>query len=93
MLRIIDKQTKLFLRDDLDFNHENEIGLDAPSPFEMFPNKVFNHPKWNGEAWEEGATQEYIESLKAQAEPQEPSESERLEALEMLMVDILGGGF
>ena len=28
-----------------------------------------------------------------QTKPQEPSESERLEALEMLMVDILGGGF
>ena len=28
-------------------------------------------PKWNGESWEEGATQEYIDSLKS--EPQEPS--------------------
>lgn len=51
----------------------------------------FYRPKWNGEAWEEGATQEYIDSLKAQ--PQDPTEAERLEALEMLMVDILGGGF
>ncbi len=28
-----------------------------------------------------------------EAQPQEPTEAERLEALEMLMVDILGGGF
>ena len=30
---------------------------------------------------------------KPQPQPQEPTESDRLEALEMLMVDILGGGF
>lgn len=50
-------------------------------------------PKWNGESWVEGMTAEEIEALKAQAQPQEPTESERLEALEVLMVDILGGGF
>ncbi len=83
--RIINKQTKLFLRDDFDFNEETEIGL------EVEPSQGLYIPKWNGEAWEEGATQEYIDSLKS--EPQEPTESERLEALEMLMVDILGGGF
>ena len=87
ILRIIDKETKNFLRDDFHFNPETEIALTAP------PSQGLYIPKWNGEAWEEGATQEYIDSLKAQAEPQEPTESERLEALEMLMVDILGGGF
>lgn len=87
MKRIIDKNTKIFLRDDFDFNEEIEIGL------EVEPAQGFYLPKWNGEAWEEGATQEYIDSLKAQAKSREPSESERLEALEMLMVDILGGGF
>ncbi len=87
MLRIIDKNTKLFLRDDFEFKPETEIGLEAE------PAQGLYLPKWNGEAWEEGATQEYIDNLKAQAEPQEPTEAERLEALEMLMVDILGGGF
>ena len=87
ILRIIDKETKNFLRDDFHFNPETEIALTAP------PSQGLYIPKWNGEAWEEGATQEYIDSLKAQAEPQEPTESERLEVLEMLMVDILGGGF
>ena len=85
MKRIIDKQTNLFIRDDFDFDEETEIGL------EVEPSQGLYIPKWNGERWEEGATQEYIDSLKP--EPQEPSESERLEALEMLMVDILGGGF
>lgn len=85
MLRIIDNQTKLFIRDDFTFNPETEIGL------EVEPSQGLYTPKWNGESWEEGATQEYIDSLKPQ--PPEPTESERLEALEMLMVDILGGGF
>ena len=85
MLRIIDKQTKLFLRDDFEFNPETEIGLEVELARGLYL------PRWNDETWEEGATQEYIDSLKPQ--PQEPTESERLEALEMLMVDILGGGF
>ena len=87
ILRIIDKQTKLFIRDDFTFNEETEIGLYVE------PAQGLYKPKWNGESWEEGATQEYIDSLKAQAEPQEPTESDRLEALEMLMLDVLGGGF
>lgn len=87
MLRIIDKETKLFIRDDFIFDTEMEIGL------EVAPSQGLYIPKWNGETWEEGATKEYIETMKAQAETQEPTESERLEALEMLMVDILGGGF
>ena len=83
MKRIIDKQTKLFIRDDFDFDSETEIGL------EVEPSQALYIPKWNGEAWEEGATQEYIDSLKS--EPPEPTEAERLEALEMLMLDVLGG--
>lgn len=85
IMRIIDKETKEFLRDDFHFNPETEIGLDVE------PAQGLYQPRWNGEEWVEGATQEYIDSLKPQT--QEPTESERLEALEMLMVDILGGGF
>ncbi len=85
MKRIIDKQTNLFIRDDFTFDESTEIGLDVE------PAQGLYAPKWSGEAWEEGATQEYINSLKPQ--PQDPTEAERLEALEMLMVDILGGGF
>ena len=85
MLRIIDKQTNLFMRDDFEYNEEIEIGLDVE------PAQGLYQPRWNGEAWEEGATQEYIDSLQSQLS--EPTEAERLEALEMLMLDILGGGF
>ena len=88
ILRIIDKQTNLFIRDDFNFNPETEIGL------EVEPSQGLYIPKWNGEAWEEGATQEYIDSLKAQAEPQEPSLEERIQALEVMELErILGGGF
>ena len=83
--RIIDKNTKLFIRDDFVFDQDTEDAINAP------PVDAKYKARWNGETWEEGATQEYIDSLKPQ--PQEPTESERLEALEMLMVDILGGGF
>ena len=86
--RIVDKETKLFLRDDFDFNRESEIGL------EVEPSQGLYIPKWNGEAWEEGATQEYIVNLKAQAQPQEPSLEDRIQALEAMELErILGGGF
>ena len=88
MLRIIAKQTKLFIRDDFDFDSETEIGL------EVEPAQGLYIPKWNGESWEEGATPEYIDSLKAQSEPQEPSLEERIQALEAMELErILGGGF
>ena len=88
MKRIIDKQTGLFIRDDFTFNSETEIGLEVEA------SQGFYHPKWNGETWVEGATQEYIDNLKVQAEPQEPSFEERIQALEVMELErILGGGF
>lgn len=83
--RIIDKQTNIFKRDDFTFDESIEIGLDVE------PAQGLYQPKWNGASWEEGATQEYIDSLKSQLS--EPTEADRLEALEMLMVDMLGGAF
>lgn len=86
--RIIDKQTNLFIRDDFAFNPKTEIGLDVE------PTQGLYKPKWNGIEWVEGATQEYIDSLKAQVEPQEPSLEERVQALEIMELErILGGGF
>lgn len=41
ILRIIDKETKLFLRDDFTFNAETEIGLDVE------PSQGLILPKWN----------------------------------------------
>ena len=84
MRRIIDKQTNLFIRDDFNFNEETEIGLDIE------PSQGLYKPKWNGEAWVEGATQEYIDSL--QPAPQEPSIEDRLNALEMMELERLFGG-
>ena len=56
--RILDKETKEFLRDDFHFNPETETALTAPPSMGLFK------PRWNGISWEEGATQEYIDSLK-----------------------------
>ncbi len=63
ILRIIEKETRMFVRDDFDFDEETEIGLAVE------PSRGLYVPKWNGESWEEGATQENIDSLKP--EPQE----------------------
>ena len=65
MLRIIDKKTKLFIRDDFTFDEETEIGLDVE------PTQGLYAPKWDGDKWVEGATQEEIDEL-TKPQPQEP---------------------
>lgn len=40
ILRIIDKETKVFLRDDFTFDEETEIGLDVE------PSQGLIQPKW-----------------------------------------------
>ena len=57
ILRIIDKETKLFKRDDFTFD-DTEIGLDVE------PSQGLYKPLWNGSTWIEGATPGEIESLK-----------------------------
>ena len=57
MFRVIDKETKLFKRDDFTFDSETEIGLNVE------PSQGLIKPKWNGSTWIEGATQEEIESM------------------------------
>lgn len=49
ILRIIDKKTKVFLRDDFTFDTETEIGLDVE------PSQGLIQPKWNNDtqSWEE----------------------------------------
>ena len=58
-LRIINKQG-IFIRDDFTFDEETEIGLDVEASQGLY------QPKWNFELqiWVEGASQEYIDSLK-----------------------------
>ena len=80
MLRIIDKETHLFLRDDFTFDEETEIGLDVT------PAQGLYVPKWDGEKW--------IETGQApESTPQEPTEKERLDNLEntILMLLTIGG--
>ena len=65
ILRIIDKQTHLFLRDDFTFDEKTEIGLDTE------PSQGLYAPKWDGEKW--------IETGQApEPTPQEPTELELL---------------
>ena len=65
MKRIIDKQTKLFIRDDFTFDEETEIGLDVT------PAQGLYAPKWDGTQW--------IETGQApELTPQEPTELELL---------------
>jgi hypothetical protein len=72
ILRIIDKQTNIFIRDDFTFDESTEIGLDVQ------PSQGLYIPKWSGTEWIEGATQEYIDKLKAQAIPTEPTLEEKV---------------
>lgn len=67
ILRIIDKNTQLFLRDDFWFDYQIEIGL------EVAPAQGLYVPKWDGEKW--------IETGQApEPTPQEPTELELLQA-------------
>ena len=85
MLRIIDKQTHLFLRDDFTFDEETEIGLDSE------PSQGLYRPKWNGTEWIEGLTEEEITKLNKPV-PQEPTVEERLQMAEDTIMFMLMGG-
>lgn len=86
LLRIIDKQTNLFIRDDFDYDEETEIALDVE------PSQGLYLPKWNGTEWVEGLTEEEIQAIKDSTLPTEPSLEERLQALEIMELErILGG--
>ena len=92
MLRIIDKQTHLFIRDDFSFDEDVEYGLNTE------PSQGLYKPKWSGDIsedeegnvtvsegeWVEGATQEEIDEL-TKPQPQEPTIEERLEQTEELL--------
>ena len=78
MLRIIDKETHLFIRDDFTFDEETELGLNTE------PAQGLYVPKWDGDKWVEGATQEEIDEL-TKPQPYEPTIEERLEQTEELL--------
>ena len=85
MKRIINKQGD-FIRDDFTFDEEIEIGL------EVEPSQGLYKPKWNfeTETWFEGASQEYIDSLKSVTEevPLEVRVAE-IEEEQAVIVDVL----
>lgn len=58
MLRIINKQTGVFLRDDFTFDESTEIGLNVE------PAQGLYLPKWDGSKWVESLTAEEIQALK-----------------------------
>ena len=92
MLRIIDKQTHLFIRDDFSFDEDVEYGLNTE------PSQGLYKPKWSGDIsedeegnitvgegeWVEGASQEEINEL-TKPQPHEPTVEERLAQTEELL--------
>ena len=92
LLRIIDKKTNLFIRDDFTYDEYLEFGLNTEPAQGIFK------PKWSGEItededgnqvmgegeWIEGATQEEIDEL-TKPQPHEPTVEERLEQTEELL--------
>lgn len=82
MKRIINKQTGMYLRDDLTFNKETEIGLDVT------PAQGFYHPKWDGLKWVEGLTDEEIQVIKSR-ENLRPTIEERLIDIEHITEEII----
>ena len=94
MNMIIDKESRLFKRMDVDFNPETEIVITHSRDNSQ---QLFK-PKWSGNIsedeegnitvgegeWVEGATQEEIDEL-TKPQPQEPTIEERLEQTEELL--------
>ena len=80
ILRIVDKETGLFIRDDFTLDEEVEIGL------YVAPAQGLYKPKWNfnTEEWIEGATGEEIKEL-TKPQPKEIRLEERLEQTEQLL--------
>ena len=97
ILRIIDKETNLFIRDDFTYDEDAEYGLNTE------PAQGLYKPKWSGEisedeegnitvgegGWVEGATQEEIDEL-TKPQPHEPTELEVLQqTVDSIFTDVL----
>ena len=55
------------------------------------PSEVVYKPKWNGTKWIEGATQEEIDEL-TKPQPMPPSNSDRIQALEEALLNMMMEG-
>lgn len=80
ILRIIDKTTGIFIRDDFFADENTEIGLDVE------PAQGLYLPKWNGEKWVEGMAQTEINAIQGKTAMPEPSLEERVEKLETIVL-------
>lgn len=86
-LRIIDKETKIWLRDDYVFDEETEMGIDLEIQQPPIKAESYICPMWDGEKWVQN-----VEPPEPEIEPQEPTETERIEALEQALLEIVLGG-
>ena len=84
LLRIINKRTNVFIRDDFTFDEETEIGLDVE------PAQGLYLPKWSSTEWVEGMSQEDIDLLKNGIAL--PTVEERLQMAEETIMFMLMGG-
>ena len=75
-VRIID-ESGLFIEDAF-VDELNEHTIDTPCP------SGFYKPRWSGDKWVEGTTQEEIDEL-TKPQPHEPTVEERLEQTEELL--------
>ena len=82
MLRIINKQTGVFLRDDFTFDENTEIGL------EVTPAQGFYLPKWDGEKWIEGLTEAKILAIKNQSIETTPTLEQQVVELQQVIVEL-----
>lgn len=80
ILRIIDKTTGIFIRDDFTADENIEIGLDAD------PAQGLYLPKWDGEKWVESLTQAEIDAIQGKTAMSEPSLEERVEKIENIVL-------
>ena len=78
MLRVVDKKTNIFIRDDFTYDEDIEYGLNVE------PAQGLYKPKWDVDKWVEGATQEEIDEL-TKPQPHEPTIEERLAQAEELL--------
>lgn len=89
ILRIIDKQTQIWLRDDFTFDKETEIAIDVEIPQAPIKAESGICPMWDGEQWVQN-----VEPPETESQPQDPTIEERIQALEAMELErILGGGF
>ena len=82
MLRIINKQTGVFLRDDFTFDENTEIGL------EVTPAQGFYLPKWDGEKWIEGLTEAKILAIKNQSIETTPTLEQQVVELQQVIIEL-----